>query len=237
MEVLAIAERRVKPRVETKIRVRIGGFEGESETFTGNLSKSGIFLETKEPFAKIGEKLQMQIEIPHSGETIRVTAKVARIVAPNRLTETPGMGFHFLKIEARQARLFDKFIDQLLDARGIGSRRYPRARTQLVIEIRSKAMARKVITDNLSYGGLFLKTSIEGFALGDRLAIVLVHPTSKRKFAADVEVVHLRKGESGIRKDFMEGIGVQFIDLTPARREDMAIFLKSILASQRRGKD
>lgn len=235
MEVLEISERRSKPRIETKVRVRIGGRENDSESFIGNLSKSGIFLETKEPFAKIGEKIQMQIEIPSSNDSVRVTGRVARVAGPNRLTETPGIAVQFLKVEARQARLFDRFLDQLLDARGIGSRRYPRAKTQIVVELRSKAMVRKVISDNLSYGGLFLKTPINSFALGDRLSVVLVHPTSKRRFAADVEVVHLRKGESGIRKDFIEGIGVQFIDLTPARREDMAIFLKSILASQRRG--
>lgn len=235
MEVLEISERRAKPRIETKVKVRIGGRENDAETYIGNLSKSGIFLETKEPFAKVGEKLQMQIEIPNSSDSIRVMGKVARIVGPNRLTEAPGMAVQFLKVEARQARLFDRFIDQLLDARGIGSRKFPRAKSQIVVELRSKAMVQKVITDNVSYGGLFLKTSIDGFSLGERLNVVLVHPTSKRKFGADVEVVHLRKGESGIRKDFVEGIGVQFIDLTPARREDMAIFLKSILASQRRG--
>ena len=49
-----------------------------------------------------------------------------------------------------------------------------------------------------------------------------------------MEVIHLRKGESGIRKDFVEGT-VQFVDLTPGRKEDMAIFLRSVLASQRRG--
>jgi Tfp pilus assembly protein PilZ len=235
MEVLEIAERRAKPRIEMKVKVRVGGRENESESFIGNLSKSGIFLETKEPFAKIGEKIQMQIEMPHSGDSIRVLGKVARIIGPNRLIEPPGIAIAFLKVEARQSRLFDRFIDQLLDARGIGSRKYPRARSQVVVELRSKASVRKVITDNLSYGGLFLKTSIDNFSLGDRLSVVLVHPTSKRKFAADVEVVHLRKGELGIRKDFVEGIGVQFIDLTAGRREDMAIFLKSILASQRRG--
>ena len=235
MDVLEISERRTKPRIETKVKVRIGGRESDSETYIGNLSKSGVFLETKESFVKIGDKLQMQIEITNSTDSVRVTGRVARVVRPNKLVEVPGIAVQFLKIEARQARLFDRFIDQLLDVRGIGSRKYPRAKSQIVVELRSKASVRKVVTDNLSYGGLFLKTPIDGFAIGDHLNVLLVHPTSKRKFTADVEVVHLRKGESGIRKDFVEGMGVQFVDLTAARREDMAIFLKSILASQRRG--
>jgi Tfp pilus assembly protein PilZ len=235
MELLEISERRTKPRIETKVKVRIGGRESDSETYVGNLSKSGVFLETKEPFVKVGEKIQMQLEIPNSNESIRVMGRVARIVRPNQLTEAPGVAISFLRVEARQTKLFDRFIDQLLDVRGIGSRHYPRAKTQVVVELRSKAAARKVVTDNLSYGGLFLKTPIEGFSLGDHLNVILVHPTSKRKFAAEVEVVHLRKGESGIRHDFVEGIGVAFVDLTAARQEDMAVFLKSILASQRRG--
>jgi uncharacterized protein (TIGR02266 family) len=235
MEMLEISERRTKPRIESKVRVRLGGRESDAEPFVGNLSKSGVFLETKESFVAVGEKIQLQIEIPNADDSIRVTGKVARIVRPNQLKEVPGVGIQFLRVEARQAKLFDRFIDQLMDARGIGSRRYPRVRTQVVVELRSRASVRKVMTENLSYGGLFLMTSVEGFALGDRLNVILVHPSSKRKFAADVEIVTLRRERKGIGRDLVEGIGVQFVDLTPARRTDMAIFLKSILASQRRG--
>ena len=93
MDVLAISERRRKPRIETKVRVRIGGRESESETYTPAIwSKSGIFLETKETFVSVGEKIQMQIEIPPSGEFIRVVGRVARLNGPTgspRCPESP----------------------------------------------------------------------------------------------------------------------------------------------------
>ncbi|MFH1018442.1 MAG: PilZ domain-containing protein [Pseudomonadota bacterium] len=235
MEAVRIIERRGKPRIETKVQVRIEDFGGDLLSFSGNLSKSGIFLETTEPLGKIGERLQMEIRLANALDTVRATGRVARIVKPNQLGTAPGIGIQFLRVEARQARTFDRLIDRLLDARGIGCRKYPRVKTQIVVELKTHNDTRKAISDNLSKGGLFLKLPVNGIVLGDTLNIVILHPTAKRKFMIDAEVVHIRKGESTVDKEFVEGVGVQFLELTPTRRNDMSLFLRSILASQRRG--
>lgn len=229
-----IVERRGKPRVESKVRVRIGGREGDIETFTGNLSKNGVFLETSEPFADLNDRVQLQILIANSSDAVKITGQVKRIQKPNQVGVTPGMAIHFLRIEARQARTFDRFIDRLLEAKGIGCRKYPRAKSQVVVEFRTKAQVKKFISDNLSHGGLFIKTPVDDFSIGSNFKLILLHPTSKRRFMVDVEVVHIRKGESRLQKDYVEGIGVQFINLSSSRRSDMASFLRSILAYQRR---
>jgi hypothetical protein len=75
---------------------------------------------------------------------------------------------------------------------------------------------------------------IEGLVLGDTLTVVLQHPTAKRKFTIEAEVIHLRKGESKINQDFVEGVGIQFLDLDSTRQNDMSLFLRSILSSQKR---
>ncbi len=235
MEAVRIIERRGKPRIETKVQVLIEDLGGDPVTYSGNLSKSGIFLETTEALAKIGDRLQMAIRLPNASDTVRVTGKVARIVKPNQMGTPPGFGIQFLRVEARQARTFDRLIDRLLDARGIGCRKYPRVKTQIVIELKTHNDTREAISDNLSKGGLFLKMSVNGIVLGDTLNIVILHPTAKRKFMIDAEVVHIRKGESSVSHEFVEGVGVQFLELTPTRRNDMSLFLRSILASQKRG--
>jgi len=229
---LDIIERRTKPRVETKVKVKVLGEEERLETFTGNLSKSGVFLQTQEPFSKVGDKVQLQLILPHANEPIRVTGKVARITSPNRMGESSGMGIEFLRVEARQSKTFDRLIDRLLDARGIGSRKYPRIKTQIVVEFKSKDEVQKAIADDLSKGGLFLRTQADGLVLGDTLRIVLLHPSSRRKFEGDAEVVHIRKGESNISKSFVEGVGVKFL-ISASQRNEMTSFLKSLLAVRR----
>jgi uncharacterized protein (TIGR02266 family) len=234
MEAVRINERRGKPRIETKVQVRIEDVGGDLVMYSGNLSKSGIFLETSDPMAALGEKLQMEIRLSNALDTVRVSGKVARIVKPNQMGVQPGVGIEFMRVEARQARTFDRLIDRLLDARGIGCRKYPRVKTQIVVELKTHNDTRKVISDNLSKGGLFLKMPVDGVVLGDTLNIVILHPTAKRKFMIDAAVVHIRKGDSTVDKEFAEGVGVQFLELTPTRRNDMSLFLRSILASQKR---
>ncbi len=233
-QVVEIIERRGKPRIETKVRIKVIGEGGGFENYSGNLSKSGVFLETTDPFAKVGEKVQLQVVLSNSSEPIRVTGKITRVVGPNRVQEVAGMAVHFLRVETKNARTFDKLIDRLLDARGIGCRKYPRVKTQIVVELRSKKEVQKVISDNLSKGGLFLRMPPGDVSLGETLNIVILHPTAKRKFMIDGEVVHIRKGASQVQDDFSEGVGIQFVDLTPTRRNDMAVFLRSILSAKKR---
>ena len=235
VEAVKVIERRVKPRIETKVKVKFVGEGGSPETFSGNLSKSGVFLEMADPFIKVGEKVQFQVTLPNGGDPIKVVGKVVRVVKPNQVGLPQGIGIHFLRIETRHARTFDRLIDRLLDARGIGCRKFPRAKTQIIVELNSKKQtSTKVISDNMSKGGMFLKMSTDGFVLGDTLNVVILHPTAKRKFSIDAEIVHIRKGESKLNKDFVEGVGVQFFGLTATRRNDMSLFFRSILSSQKR---
>ena len=234
VEALKIVERRARPRVETKVTVKVGGRDEERETYTGNLSKSGVFLETMEPFAKVGEKIQMKIILPHASEPVKVSGKVARIVKPNHVGSSPGMGIQFLRVEARQARTFDRLIDRLLDARGIGCRKYPRLKMQIIVELKSKQQIKQTIAENVSKGGLFLRTSVDGLVLGDTLNVVLFHPSSKRKFTSEAEVVHIRKGESKISEDFVEGVGIRFLSGNALnQKNEMSMFLRSILSGKK----
>ncbi len=234
MEVLEIVERRTRPRIETKIRVQIGGDKDKGEVYRGNLSKSGVFLETTEDLGDVGERIQMRLSLPESQESVKLTGRICRVNGPNKIGKAQGVAVELLRVEARQAKAFDRLIDRLLDARGIGCRKHPRATAQVVAELRTKRMIKKMISTNLCKGGLFLKTSSDEFVLGDTLSVVIVHPSSKRKFVADAEVVHVRKGESEADRDFVEGIGVQFTNLSPIRQSDLSAFLKSILSTHRR---
>jgi Tfp pilus assembly protein PilZ len=157
-------------------------------------------------------------------------------VKPNQVGKPQGVGIDFLKIESRRARNFDKFLEKLFDTRGLGCRKFPRVEVQIVVEIKTGKQTLQTMTENLSKGGAFLKTSVEGFTLGDKIQVVLVHPTTKRKFVLHAQVVHVRQGVLNEVDEFSEGLGIQFMDLSEIRNQDLTLFLKAIFSSKKRKK-
>ena len=121
MEIRKVEERRSNPRLDAKVRVK---WAEDDTVYVGNISKTGIFLETARPFAKVGTEVDLELKLPRSSEAVKVRGKVVRVTGPHRVSQAPGMGIHFLRIETRKARTFERLLDQLLKARGIGSRKY-----------------------------------------------------------------------------------------------------------------
>jgi uncharacterized protein (TIGR02266 family) len=233
-DLFQIVERRTKTRVETKLKVRLVEEGGEFITYPGNLSKSGLFIETQHQSVEKGEKVELEVRLPNASDDVKILGKVTRIVGLNKVGSTPGIGIEFLKIEARHARTFERLIDRLIDSRGIGSRHYPRVKTQVVVEFQSRDKVYRAISDNFSKGGIFLKIETQGLSLGDPIHLVILHPTTGQKFAIDAEIVHIRKGSSPVDESFIEGVGIRFADLTPTRQHEMSLFLRSLVSSQKK---
>ena len=237
MHTFDVSEKRNRARIEARIRIQLVGVDEYERNYTGNVSKDGVFLETDESSLKIGQKVEMLIYLDEEDdEPLRVIGKVVRFEKANQIGKPQGVGIDFLKIESRRARTFDKFLEKLFDTKGLGCRKYPRAEVQVTVEIKSAKHAKQTLTDNLSKGGAFLRTQIAGFALGDKLQVVLVHPTTKRKFVLQAQVVHIRHGSHGESNEFQEGLGVQFTDLSDLRNQDLTLFLKAIFSSKKRKK-
>jgi Tfp pilus assembly protein PilZ len=74
------------------------GEKGEYLTFSGNLSKSGIFIETHKRWVEKGEKIELEVRLPNGSEDVKIQGKVARIIEPNKIGFTPGFGVEFLKV-------------------------------------------------------------------------------------------------------------------------------------------
>ncbi|MCB0327264.1 MAG: PilZ domain-containing protein [Bdellovibrionales bacterium] len=231
-----IKKPRVRARIEAKVRIQILGHDEYEQIYTGDISKSGMFLESSQVSVKKGQKLEMNISIPDSDNPIRVTGKVIRIIGPNQLKETPGVAFEFVKIESRRSREFDRFLEQLIDAKGLGCRKFPRADTEIPVELHETQKSYDALTKNISKGGLFVKTPAGHFTIGDRVQVVLIHPTSKRKFTIPAEIVHIRMGSKPTLPEFEEGLGIEFFELSEIRRQDLSRFLKSVVSSKKKNK-
>lgn len=238
MHSFTASEKRNRARIEAKLRIQVVGVDEHERNYTGNVSKDGIFLETDDPSLKDGHKLELLIYIDEDDdEPLRVIGKVVRFEKPNQIGKPQGVGIEFLKIESSRARTFEKFLEKLFDARGLGCRRVPRANVQVQVEIKTEKEAKEALTANLSKGGTFLKLNPDEFSLGDKLQIILVHPTTKRKFTLQGKVVHLRKSDTIEGMEFEEGVGIQFTDLSDLRNQDLTLFLKGIFSSKKRKRE
>lgn len=238
MHTFDVSEKRNRARIEAKIRIQVVGVDEYERNYTGNVSKDGIFLETDDPSFKIGQKLELLIYLDDDDdEPLRVIGKIVRFEKPNQIGRPRGVGIDFHKIESRRARTFEKFLEKLFDTKGLGCRKFPRAEVQVTVEIKNAKEAKKALTDNLSKGGAFLRTTVDGFALNDKLQVVLVHPTTKRKFVLQAQVIHIRKGSHSDLDEFQEGLGIQFTDLSEIRNQDLTLFLKAIFSSKKRKKN
>ncbi|MEZ4820178.1 MAG: PilZ domain-containing protein [Bdellovibrionota bacterium] len=227
---------RGRARLEAKVRIRIIGVDEREEIYTGNISKEGIFIQTSHWKPRLGHPVQLLISLDEDKEPVKFSGMVVRVINANQMGKPEGVAVEFSKIEARRTKDFDRFLDQIFEGKGLGCRKSPRAEMQIDVEIKNKKIAHKVLTQDLSKGGAFFKMKTDHIVLGDPLSVVLIHPTSKRKFVLKAEVVHIRQGSKEYNPDFVEGIGVEFVDLSDIRQQDLHVFLKSIVSSKRRKK-
>jgi Tfp pilus assembly protein PilZ len=234
MEIKITEQRR--PRIEAQIRIgkKQRGFS--HETYMGNISQSGIFLETPKPFAKVGEKVDLQIKLPNSTEKIGVQGKVVRIVGPNQVGVRKGVGIEFLKIETKQTKLFNSFLEELISAKGMGCRKYPRIDTKITVEFKNPREMGKALSNNLSQGGIFIETKAQ-FNLGSTVTLDLIHPLTGENLELDGEIIHIRKSlNSKDSSRFSDGIGICFQNVDRTKKEKINYFLKSLLIQKKKRK-
>jgi len=101
-------ERRKEERIEVMVRVE---FEEEYWCFTGNLSRGGAFLLTKNPL-DLEDKFSLKIHLPDAGEPIEVGCKVIWTNKYGRQCEDlrRGMGVKFLKLQPQDQIRIEEFI-------------------------------------------------------------------------------------------------------------------------------
>lgn len=227
---------RGRARLEAKVRIRILGVDEKEQVYTGNISKEGIFIQTSQWKPKIGHPVNMLISIDENKEPVKFVGTVVRVEKGNQLGKDEGVAVEFSKIETKKAKNFDNFLDGIFEGKGLGCRKVPRAMLKIEVEIKNEKIAQTVLTENLSQGGAFFQMDVKNVELGTPLSVVLVHPTSKRKFILKSEIVHVRKGKIAHNPHFQEGVGVEFIDLSEVRKQDLKVFLKSIVSSKPRKK-
>ena len=91
----------------------------------------------------------------------------------------------------------------------VEKRRHPRIPTRIVVKFISPKAFVEEFTENISHGGLFLKTA-NCLPVQTIIRILLCLPASEIKMEISAMVVHVSIGEDGVSS----GMGVHFTDLT-----------------------
>lgn len=106
-------------------------------------------------------------------------------------------------------------------ARPMPSRRkFPRYDAELELDVRDLGELHRMLTRDVSHGGMFIVTDAP-LDPGTRLLIQVIHPVSDERF--DLSAVVRR------RETAPQGLGVEFVDLTEARREAFMSFIRASL--------
>ncbi len=102
-------------RVEISLPVNVT-FKGTKTQGTAlNISRSGLLLESREPFA-IGTKITVDFSIPDSKQKIKVNSVVVRMIK-GRTPEYSEFGLNFVKVNEKQQSLLDSFIKEKVQNR------------------------------------------------------------------------------------------------------------------------
>lgn len=104
-------------------------------------------------------------------------------------------------------------------------RRHVRHRTELKVNLETLDALHHLYTHDVSVGGTFIATTID-LAPGVELRLHLVHPKSGITFSLN-GLVRNRSERAG-----RVGLGVEFVDLDDARREEFAQFIHAEIAPE-----
>jgi uncharacterized protein (TIGR02266 family) len=104
-------QRRVSPRHLVDLDVSLGSDHNFYAGFTENLSATGVFVAT-DRLRPIGETLEICIHLP-GGSELRGIGQVRWVRVYDEVSATPpGMGVHFIELDANAAHAIEAFLLQ-----------------------------------------------------------------------------------------------------------------------------
>jgi uncharacterized protein (TIGR02266 family) len=104
-------QRRRSPRHLVDLDVSLGSDHNFYAGFTENLSVSGVFVAT-DRLRPIGEALEICIHLP-DGSELRGIGQVRWLRLYDEVSATPpGMGVHFIELDANVAKAIETFLSQ-----------------------------------------------------------------------------------------------------------------------------
>ena len=214
----------------------------EVSLLTGDVSYRGLFLRTDDP-PPLRELLQVRLKLPPANDGLVAHAMAVFVVPAGTAGSTPGVGLQLYAVSQEVRLRWDRFVQwaakthlDSLDtpvkpvaaAPDAVNRLFPRVRRALTVRAQSIGDLHHLVTEDVSRGGMFLRTGLD-VAVGSELRLFVAHPQTGLTFAVDTVV--RRRGEPPLHR---AGLGVEFVGLDEERREAFAAFagLDEMLAEE-----
>src|SRR5262245_46233663 len=107
------AEKRQAPRVEHELLVAyrtVGGFVSE---WAVNLSRGGLFVNTRNPLP-LGSAVRLMVNLPGESFPYELAGRVVRVESvDNSANVAPGMGIEFVDVDGKVREELAAFVDRL----------------------------------------------------------------------------------------------------------------------------
>ena len=220
-------EKRKQKRVSSRIPVQFPDRDS-AERVTMNVSRHGILVADPAEH-KEGGLVRLRLMVPPQQRPVDILGRVAW---RNEMDGMHVMGIHFISMDSKERANWNSFIgviEGLEDTDAFTGdkkkakptpapaapapdgerRRSERRQASFIVRFRDTARMEQFITENLSEGGMFLRTPVLK-AVGDRIQVVVVHPVTNHDFELDAEVVHVNAASSDTEQ---KGMGLKFLPL------------------------
>jgi Tfp pilus assembly protein PilZ len=202
----------------------------EARLLTGDVGYRGLFLRTDDP-PPLRQLLQVKLKLPPTEDELTLHAMAVFVVPAGAAGRAPGVGLQLYAMSGEARQQWERFVRwvakthpesleapvkpvaTVLDA---VNRQFPRVRRALSVRAQSIRDLQPLVTEDVSRGGMFLRTGLD-VAIGSELRLLVTHPLTGHTFAVDT-VVRRRVDHPPERA----GLGVELFGLDETRREEFA---------------
>ncbi|MBH24260.1 MAG: hypothetical protein CMH57_07385 [Myxococcales bacterium] len=214
--------RRAQRRVPIELLVTLVDDAGHSHSVTTrDISVNGMFLGTHNtsPF-RLRQLVQVQFEIPDTGEIAYLLAMVIRLIHPADALDSnhpPGLGLHLYGLDHKRRADWEAFVERMLAEYNrlfadvpspmpspTPQTQHPStlSRSEYVVHFADVVDLAAVMTWDFIYGAMFLETDRVA-PRGTPVRLLLVHPDDRAEFPIPGTVAHTHPTGMSIELDGM----------------------------------
>jgi Tfp pilus assembly protein PilZ len=202
----------------------------EASLLTGDVGHRGLFLRTDDP-PPLRQLLQVKLKLPPTEDELTVHAMAVFVVPGLVEGRAPGVGLQLYALSGEARQRWERFVHWVAKTHPESlqapvkpvavvpdavNRQYPRVRRALSVRAQSISDLPSLVTEDVSRGGMFLRTGFD-LPIGSELRLLVTHPLTGQAFAVDTIV--RRRVDSPL---VGAGLGVELFGLDERRREEFA---------------
>ncbi|GEM_PF-490748 len=211
----AKTDRRRFFRIGTNLRIKFRTMEEFRTEYTRNISREGIFVDTKDPLP-LTEYMDVTLELPPPRPSMTLMAQVVHVITSDeaeQLGVEPGMGLHFVNLTSTRKKILESYIHEEIKRSPAtlapDRRRHPRRRAHIKVKFASNGALQQKYSHDISKGGIFIKTK-DPEPIDTPMTISLIHPVTGEEINLESRVVrHIRRKD---KDKVIRGMALIFTD-------------------------